>query len=97
MFLAKDHKWNNLVFTHIDPRDHGFTGDVQEDVGLSRDPDYNLWVDGRPAPNSCLGVSPDDPRAYRVFQYEAQLKEAGYHRVYGNVVFQDWPDYARRT
>jgi len=99
MFLVEDRRFGAtyLVFTWEDPRKHGFTGDVIEDVDLAYDmQEVHRWLDGDPQPEACVGRDPDDRRHYKVFKYCKDRESAGYEPVDGTAeVFGSWSDYVR--
>ncbi|MBL8795146.1 MAG: hypothetical protein JNM56_14650 [Planctomycetia bacterium] len=99
MYLVEDRRNGtiNLVFTWDDPRKAGYQGKVIEGVTL----DYNMdavhhWPEGQARPDACVGRSPVDSRHYQVFQYDRDLRAAGYELVAGTAaVFGAWKDYLK--
>jgi hypothetical protein len=98
MFLVRDHERGNLVFTHRDPISDGFTGEVKAGVTLDSPQDMNDFPDGCSSSEDSVGVSPDDPKAFKVFRDDQDRRKAGYARLWGNAAnFSSWKDYARQV
>jgi hypothetical protein len=96
MFLMRNHERNHLIFTYTDPRADGFTGDVEAGVTLEEADDVHHWPDGADSPGVCLGVSPDDPKVFKVFKYDRDRRNAGYESVGGTpIVLHSYADYAK--
>lgn len=93
MFLVTDPERSACVFLFPDPRDDGYRGLVEEGVSFEDcDP---IWPDGAPCPEQLLGVSPNDPKVFRVFRYEHERRNAGFTPVHFQAVavFSSWADY----
>lgn len=93
MFLLRD--GSEFVFLRRNPRHEGFAGEVEEDVNFYCPRAVHAWPDGERRPQVCLGVSPRDPKSYRVFRLDEECTKAGYKKVAdGNPsVFESWSDY----
>jgi hypothetical protein len=77
-FLVVDRPKNTYVFTDDDPREEGYSGQIEEDVSLVEEfPEILEWPGGRP-PDRCLGVSHRDETDYRVFPSPIDCRSAGY-------------------
>ena len=101
MYLVKEQLPGGdlFVFTWEDPRTEGYTGSVEAGVALESDQpngETNTWNDGEEAPDASLGRSPNDPKHYKVFKYERDLRAAGYQPMPGTfAVFKSWSKYNR--
>jgi hypothetical protein len=99
MFLVEDARLGTpfLVFTWRDPRDDGYTGRLNENVILDNDSEtVPSWPDGAARPDACLGQAPDDAKHYKVFKYESDRRQAGFHPIAEPfAVFLSWSDYDR--
>ena len=99
MFLVKDTLYGTtyLVFTWKDPRQDGFTGQVDEDVELDYDMEaVHRWPEGGKRPAKCTGRDPNNPKRYKVFRSADDCKAEGYVAIPGDtVVFGSWADYVR--
>lgn len=85
-----------LVFTHGNPRDNGFMGSVIEDVSLEYDDSVHSWGYGQDRPRVITGQHPEDPKQYKVFKYEDDLRQSGFRRVAGTVAVHElWSDFIR--
>jgi|GEM_PF-5622866 len=79
-------------FTFQDPRDKkGFKGQVEEGVSFQPLPEgANDWKDGHERPQvGCLGVSPHDPKQYRLFGSKEECRDEGFSFLSGNVTILD--------
>lgn len=98
MFLLKDRRLGQeyFVFTHTDPRDEGFRGEVVAGAELDYDNDIHHWPDGEPRPQPQLGRDPANPKRFKVFKFPEQLRAAGFERVYDNtpLVVPSWQYYS---
>jgi hypothetical protein len=69
---------------------------VETEVSLDYPGEVDHWPDGSARPDQCVGVSPEDPKAFRVFKNERDRRNAGYQLVGGTpVVMHSWADYAK--
>ncbi|MBY0455930.1 MAG: hypothetical protein K2V38_01185 [Gemmataceae bacterium] len=90
---------DDFVFTHTDPREEGYSGDVEDGVGLDFDMnEVARWPDGTPRPQPQLARDPNDPKKYRVFKFPQEREAAGYELVDANtpIVAFTWAEYKRR-
>jgi len=95
MFLVRDAKY--WLFFWTDPKDEGYQGTVDEGVFLHYDQDFvHTWpYDGTPRPSACIGRDPTNPKSYRVFRSEDEMKVAGYQFEDWNTpfIYQSWSAY----
>lgn len=98
MFLIEDRRpgLHNFIFTQMDPRRDGYSGNVINDVTLEYDLNsIHAWPDGEPFPEPKLGRDPAKPKHYKVFKSSQELQSAGYQFVNDHtpVVVYSWRDY----
>jgi hypothetical protein len=97
MYLVRDQRTGYLVFMHEDPRNDGYSGEVEIDTRLDYPLDVHEWPDGVARPEIVVGVRGPDRREYRVFRYDKDRRQAGYKLVPGTpLVYRTWLDYTRR-
>lgn len=73
MFHYKDD--DQHCFSEHDPRDRGFTGNVDLDVKLTRMPDTIDYHNAAPTPMPCIG---QDGHLYQEFTTAEECSKAGY-------------------
>jgi hypothetical protein len=99
MFLVEDRRpeATYLVFTFEDPRQDGYSGEVDEDVALDYDMlTVHCWRDGERSPDACLGRSLQDRKQYQVFKYADELLAAGFEPVPGTFIcLNSWSAYLK--
>jgi len=84
------------VFTEVDPREDGFTGEMIEGVSFEQSEDIFHWPDGHRDPEPCVGQEPTNDKRYKVFKYPRDLQKAGFHLVSATFgTYERWSDYTR--
>ncbi len=99
MYLVHDKELNCQVFLDDDPRSGGFEGPVIEGVSLEDDElEGPVWNHGDTRPEQLLAVAESDPKNFKVFKNDVEMKTAGYRAVGANYAYDTtWTHYLSAT